>query len=175
MPEIIKLKHCAVLISILFCGGGFSVAHAGPQPSAVAEAIKLAADAGALPTLTRDNSLSGPDTNNNGVRDDIDGYINDLPDTPKQKSAMRQATRAIAATLTVDFDDESLQRVADKVSQSIRCLYAQYGQGRTDRAQLIEKLVLNTSNRSVAFDEYTAATASLVPVVAQAEPCEADQ
>ena len=59
--------------------------NAPAAPSSVREALlKMDAD-GTAPKLNRDADVAGPDVDGNGVRDDLDAYINSLPDTEPQK------------------------------------------------------------------------------------------
>ena len=73
----------------------------------MAEAIKAAEAAGNTPTLNRDATILGPDTDGNGVRDDIDAYIATLPDTAAQKSALKQKSSVLSKAMTVDLTNQT--------------------------------------------------------------------
>lgn len=86
-----KLTRAALLVlsmaGLYACGGGDgdtgqdSGITPPAAPSSVREALlKMDAD-GTAPKLNRDADVAGPDVDGNGVRDDLDAYINSLPDT----------------------------------------------------------------------------------------------
>ena len=58
-----------------------------PAPTAVTEQIAQLQKGGKLPKLDRSTDIKGPDTDNNGIRDDIDAWIVALPITDVQKRA----------------------------------------------------------------------------------------
>lgn len=90
MSKIVKTKMLVILIPLVIsaCGGsGSSAAQSNSvsqPPATILEAIKLANKNVAIPVLNRDFSVAGPDINLNGVRDDIDSYIDSLADSPPQ-------------------------------------------------------------------------------------------
>lgn len=97
------LTRAALLVlsmaGLYACGGGDgdtgqdSGITPSAAPSSVREALlKMDAD-GTAPKLNRDADVAGTDVDGNGVRDDLDAYINSLPDTEPQKKALRQGYR----------------------------------------------------------------------------------
>jgi len=64
---------------------------------------------GKLPKLDRTNTLTGIDANNNGIRDDIEAYIehNYIPEIRK---AARQEARSIQKTLLIPPGDRETAR-----------------------------------------------------------------
>lgn len=46
--------------------------------------------------VKNENEIAGPDINGNGVRDDLDDYVDSLPDTESQKRALRQGFRTLS-------------------------------------------------------------------------------
>src|SRR5262249_42712175 len=72
---------------------------------------------GQSPVLDRSASIAGPDSDNNGVRDDIDLYIGSLTDTPQQKSALRQEARALGQALLAGSETTSPAALQDVSTQ----------------------------------------------------------
>lgn len=101
----------------------------------------------------RSIQLAGSDMNGNGVRDDIDDYINQQPISERQKRAMTQYAQAIQAMLLVDLADDSAVRVVghDRLD-GMRCLTSRFtknGKNSADRiSKDIEELTVNTKTRA---------------------------
>ncbi len=152
-----------LVFPMMSCGGGTTT-----QPLSGSEVIQQLNDAekqGLLPQLNRDNTIEGPDTNHNGVRDDIEAYIESLPDTPEQKAALRQDARAMNAAMTVDVTDQkALEEVSLKIRKSVRCLgrkYTKHGVS-TKKGKEIEAFMVNTKERFIAYQKYNIARSGSV-------------
>lgn len=108
--------------------------------------------------LDRSTSLLGTDTDGNGVRDDIDAYINSLPDTSAQKAALRQAAAALNAALVVDLTDAvAVNAVSAKTSDAVSCVALVYGNAAWRHSKNILKYVVNTKERFTAYMKYNQA------------------
>jgi len=80
---------------------------------------------GVLPALDRSTSLAGPDTNVNGIRDDIDAYIAALPASDAVKKAARQVARVQQQSMLIDLNDRpALKALADASMASTVCMSA---------------------------------------------------
>jgi len=114
---------------------------------------------GVIPTLNRDATVSGIDANVNGVRDDIDQYINSLPDTTPQKTALTQSAAALGIALTVNTTDPiALNAAATKVMNSTICLYSVYSTDlASQKGRDIEKFMVNTRTRLAAYEVFNTA------------------
>lgn len=178
----INLKHAiafSVIIFISACGGAGGGNQAAAQMTSptttngVANAILAAESSGKLPVLNRDNTLLGVDADGNGVRDDIDAYINALPDTPEQKKALRQSYKSTVAALTVDINDKA---AVDKVSQmetdAIHCSYLVYGIDFDHDLDRINKRTLNTRARYLTYFKYNSALNGSVATLPTEDTCE---
>lgn len=68
--------------------------------------------------LDRTNTLLGTDSNNNGIRDDIDAYIAKKYTDPAQKKAVENMAKAMQKSLTVGMiaDEETRRLEAKKLS-----------------------------------------------------------
>lgn len=152
----------SILLMVMFltaCGssGGASSAAsntATTQPS-VTNAVVAAQASGAIPVLDRSTSLLGTDADGNGVRDDIDAYINSLPDTSAQKAALRQTAAALNAALAVDLTNAvSVNAVSVKTANAAGCNQVVYGDFAWQQTKLILKYVVNTKERFDAYMKY---------------------
>ncbi len=152
-----------LVFPMVSCGGGTTT-----QPLSGSEVIQQLNDAenqGLLPKLNRDNTITGPDFNHNGVRDDIEAYIESLPDTQEQKAALRQDARAINAAMTVDLTDKNaLEEVSLKINRSVRCLHRKYrGNGiASKKGKEMEAFMVNTKERFIAYQKYNMARSGSV-------------
>ncbi len=129
---------------------------------------------GKLPKLDRSVSIVGPDANSNGVRDDIEAYIDTLVLTAAQKRAAMQDARALQKTLTVDLTDKTaLQGVGDGLMASTKCLGENFtSPSRSQLSQRIESITANTRERSKRYMDYNAARSGSVTSYPTVDTCE---
>jgi hypothetical protein len=131
---------------------------------------------GKLPNLDRSSSIAGPDANNNGVRDDIEGYIASLPITPVQKAGAMQAARAQQQTLTVDLTDaEALNRIGSLGARATNCVpdtfLPKYDDGFT-LLKKIEAMTANTRERAQQYLAYNRARSGSVTSLPSGDTCD---
>jgi hypothetical protein len=124
----------------------------GSGPVSLDEMMK----ASGMPPLDESPGLMGPDTNGNGVRDDIEAWINSLPHTAEQKKALMQFTAALQQNLLHSGNAEEA-RVSDAVTSTAQsCLYKRFDRtlvdGLTGR---IESYVANTMERALAYARFS--------------------
>ncbi len=104
---------------------------------------------GELPTLDRSDDVVGPDTNNNGIRDDIEKYIEITYQEPKQRTAAMQAAKAIQMGMVVDITDkDAIRRAHVAIGEAINCTFIHF----TDFGGATR------NNPSIMFDEIEAMT-----------------
>lgn len=160
-----------MLASTLFltgCNGGSSAAAAaagstatapptGPTP---AQQLAQLENEGKLPKLDRSDSVAGPDSDGNGVRDDIDAYLRQrFPDAP-QRAAATQAAKALqSAVLTAGNDPEASRNVSKKLSDSMHCLFLRFDGLEAPNspgavANELEAITSNTKARLLAYLAY---------------------
>lgn len=144
------------------CSGVAAQGHNPNQrkaPTTIAEALKRGEESGVLPKLDRSASIAGPDADGNGVRDDLDAYIDSLPDTSEQKKALRQGAKAMAAAMTANISDaDSVREAARKISDSVGCFYLKYETVTArNRSREIEKYSVNTKERLIAYSKFNSA------------------
>ena len=168
--------YVLVCASMVACGGGSngSTAPVVPAtPTTVAGAILAAEATQKTPSLNRDGSLGGPDSDGNGVRDDIDAYISSLSDTPDQKSALRQKSAVLTKTLTVDITNQSaLLEVSRQIGAAAACNHARYEPGIAGKKGAeIEKFTINTKPRFDAYMAFSKALGGTTFVLPQGDGC----
>lgn len=132
-----------------------------PPAPTLAEQIKTLEDTGAYPKLDRSTDIKGPDTNNNGVRDDIDTWIAAQPITDVQKRAATQKAVVLQKKLLVDLNDKAaLQAVGDESMLSTACLGDAYNPNRDESYKIsskIEAMTANTKERAMRYIQYNKA------------------
>ena len=126
----------------------------------------------AIPKLDRGPSLEGADANGNGVRDDVDHFIErNYPSRPQQTAA-RQLAANLQETLTVDKQDRvALRAVSIAGIRAVHCVYLRFvGSNDGKRAGAVvyelEAITANTRARLKAYLAYNKAmdgTASSLP------------
>lgn len=162
------------LVQISSTSGNKSVIATFSKIGSIAEAIKASEANGSAPVLNRDDTVTGPDTDNNGVRDDIDTYINSLPDTDPQKAAMRQSSAALNAVMTVDTTSKAaVEAIKSKIPNAVSCLYERYDETTAHKKVLeMEKLMVNTKIRFQAYEKYNTALSGSTFSMPQGDGCE---
>jgi len=144
-------------------GGGGSSGGQSPKPESanLPQQIQKLEASGQLPRLDRSSEIRGPDADNNGIRDDIDGWIAAQPITETQKKAARQMARVQQAKILVDLNDKAaLQVLGDRSMAGVVCLgdvfMPDYQRGYDLRGQL-EAMMANTKQRAKQYLAYNRA------------------
>jgi hypothetical protein len=130
---------------------------------------------GVLPKLDRSSSIAGPDTNANGVRDDIEAIINALSLTAEQKKAAMQKAGVLQQTLVVNLNDPAaVQRVGDALMASTKCLgeYFTAPGSRSEMSQRIESMTANTRERVTRYMGFNSASSGSVTRYPDGDTCE---
>jgi len=166
MKQFWKWEWPALLVVVAMvaaCGGDSkgkaSVAGGTPAPVNFGEAFTRLENAGKLPILDRSDSLAGPDINANGVRDDIDRYIDSKPDTQPQKNSLKALSRSLSRAMTVDTKDpNALRDVANSINLAVTCMHRTYPSSiASPKGDEIEKLTANTRARYSAYMKFNSA------------------
>lgn len=92
--------------------------------------------------LENDSTVAGVDTNENGIRDDVELKIFHTYSNPKDRAAALQYAKAEQMYLTKVYNQETWKAVAEEDSRAHLCLM----QTKVDR-KIIENLVFNTQLR----------------------------
>lgn len=129
----------------------------------------------ATPT-SPEESLKGPDTNNNGIRDDIDAYIANRDYTAGQKKAVEQFARGIQEAVIVDRNDRAqVRKIVLSDARAINCLGnfdSQHPQFTHETLQTYQKLTVNTQDRARAYLAYSHALSGSSWTLPQGDTCE---
>ena len=163
------------------CGGSDKSASpgapstSGPTPTPAAQLQALEAS-GELPKLDRSSSIKGPDTDNNGIRDDIDAWIAAQPITEAQKKAAQQMAKVQQAKLLVDLSNEAaLQSLGDQSMRAVSCIVdsfePEFQKGSEMRGQL-ESMMANTKERAKQYIAYNRARSGSVTELPSGNTCE---
>ena len=142
----------------------------------IAETLTALEASGALPTLDRSVSIEGPDTDSDGVRDDIENYIASLPDTTLQKASLRQAARTLTQAMRMGMghpDTDELERMTERLADAVNCIWETYGpDAATDKVQDMTKITVNTPERFEADTEFNNMVRGLVVYIPEGDTCD---
>jgi hypothetical protein len=98
-------------------------------------------------------TLEGIDSNNDGVRDDVERYIAlTVTDSARHREALRAVARVIQRELLAQTKEEAIQLAIEGV-RSIECL-SYLGVRKQDRWKEVMALMLNTHARLLAMDAH---------------------
>jgi hypothetical protein len=153
-----------------------------PQASAsssialtVAQKVNQLEENGTLPKLDRGNNIKGPDTNNNGIRDDIDAYIAQLAISNEEKKAALQQAKAMQEVLLVDLTNTVAMRTLDaKLERAAQCIetkFKDFEQGMA-MGRKIEAITANTQERSMQYIKYNNALSGTVSKLLTGNTCD---
>lgn len=144
---------------------------------AVVEPIVMLEASGELRPHQRNVGLAGIDADNNGIRDDVDDYINakDLP--AGQKEALAQHARALQASLLVDLANESAVHVSlTAIARGVSCIWRRLGRDSAAGVVTeIKKVTMNTRDRVVAYGRLAGALNGTVISRPSGDTCETNK
>lgn len=156
-------------------GGGDSPPATTTPPSTTKATIFALESSGKLPTLDRSASIAGPDSNTNGVRDDVDAYIARQGYTAPQLKAVQQTAKALADILLVDISNQDSLRTSDlSLQKSINCVFSKFSDSSQSAVVIknIEKINANTKARAEGYIKYQIAMNGKVLASPQGDTCE---
>ena len=139
-----------------------------PTTQSVPDTLRNLQASGALPTLDLSITVSGPDSNNNGVRDDLDKFIAALPDSATQQKALTQFAQAVQTMMTVDLTNPSAVTAASLANnRAVSCIWQSYPSGQHKKVVLMQEISVNTFVRLKAYEKYNAArNGAVIPSLA---------
>ena len=105
-------------------------------------------------------SLSGTDIDNNGVRDDVDKYIDSKPDTKIQKQSLKMVSRAMTLAMTsaepTPPNSAALTNATNALNMGISCIWEHYPPNIAHKmSQDVRKITINTKNREKAYRRHS--------------------
>ncbi|MGI4777882.1 MAG: hypothetical protein ACRYGA_07130 [Janthinobacterium lividum] len=125
--------------------------------------------------VDRSKDIAGPDANANGVRDDIESWINAQPIDERQRKSLMQEARVTQRTLVVNLKDEAaLQKTGEGFAASAKCggdsfpIYSMFSR----LADKIEALTANTKERAARYMQYNAARSGSSTTHPSGDACE---
>lgn len=172
-------SHMAAWVLALLmtgCGGGGAAGGADSSRTPQEEIARLEAS-GEPPVLEREPTLGGIDANTNGVRDDIERYIEKKYTEPAQRKAAMQTARAFQQMLVVNKEDSAeLDRISANSFRAIACLDDTFvGPDSSNSASVLDEvraITTNTKNRLKAYLAYNKARSGSVSRLPEGNTCE---
>ncbi|WP_133154222.1 MULTISPECIES: hypothetical protein [Vibrio] len=131
-----------------------------------------------LPSLEREPTLVGVDNDDNGIRDDIERYIDNNYLELDQKQAAGQYAKALQHTLVVDLTDINAVKSANrKLSEADHCIYSRFdgSNNSTQPAQVsqeLESITTNTKERLLAYLAFARALDGTSWSIPKGDTCE---
>lgn len=159
------------------CGGGSDASAAGSSMTPWREFARIEVR-GKLSNQERRASWGESDVNNNGVRDDIERYIEKTHVRPAQRRAAMQTALALQKTLEVDTDDAfAMESVSRDGMRAVNCRGAVFlgveGLKEAFRmSQELEVLTTNTPQRLKAYRAYNDAVSGTVSQLPAGDTCD---
>ena len=152
--------------------------HSPPDdaPRTAEELVEQLEDEGALPALDRTDSVGGIDADDDGIRDDVEAYI----DThfPPLVAPARQLAAALQSSLLVDrAGAEALGAVAVEIARAVDCVqrsgrFVENMQDDPDVIDDLQSITANTKRRMLRYVAFNAALAGTLSFPLQGEVCD---
>lgn len=147
-------------------------------PSNGASIIAGLENSGDIPKLERTNTLAGIDNNKNGIRDDIDTYIQKNYSQLEQRKAVEQFAKAMQLTLLTDLTDTvNLKKAGIQSGKAIDCIFIKFKMNSIDKnpsivSSEIQSITTNTKSRLLAYLAYAKGLDGTVFTLSNGDICE---
>ncbi len=134
-----------------------------------------------LPNLEREPTLVGvdnDDNDDNGIRDDIERYIDNNYIELDQKQAVEQYVKALQQTLIIDLTDINAVKSANrKLSEADHCIYSRFDGSNNSKqpaqvSQELESITTNTKERLLAYLAFARALDGTSWSIPKGDTCE---
>lgn len=167
-------KASALLVLFTQCPDSGQQKPLPQQPPTAKEAITQLEAQGELPVLDRTDSVPGVDADGDGLRDDIDLYIDGTSYDDSQKLVLKKFSAAMTAAMTASASgDAALRAATDKINVAVKCIYKKFPDEAADSVLLeIKKITVNTRSRYDAYMQYNSAVAGSVITLPKNPNCE---
>jgi len=130
-------------------------------------------DRGVIPRLDTGTTVEGTDADDNGIRDDIEAFIDFLPITETQKDASLSYARSFQQELLVDLDDEvEINLTIQNTMEAMKCLQSRSPERWQDLVDAISNVSLNTEERITRYLTYSEAVSRSVIRLPSGNTCE---
>lgn len=131
---------------------------------------------GKLILLDRTTDITGMDLDKNGVRDDIDRWVQSQPFSTDQKKAATQLAVAIQSSLVVDIsNDIALRAVQTASREAVTCIFARFPtDAQPNPSKVIhslQKYTVNTRERVMVYLAYNHALNGSVNKIPPGDNC----
>lgn len=181
-----KREHCTkggrfmTKIILFFLSCLFLVACSGngagvpAKPSTPAQAIAILEKSGVLLKLDRTKSVAGTVTNKNGIRDDINAWIDSKPVSVPQKKALVQHAQALQISITADPTDPSVvKNTGVIIVRSVNCIFSRFSTAQAIKiAADLKKNTFNTKERFLAISKMSEAANGSVLHMPDGDTCD---
>lgn len=153
----------ALLMSLVGCGDSGNFGTKALTAKTPREEIEVQDASGSIPRLERTNTIVGIDANSNGVRDDVEAFINSNYTITAQRAAAMQYAKGMQAALSVDTKNIiQVKEVKKRLSSATSCIYAKFAvtTGAKHPAEVnaeLRELTTNTKQRLLAYLAYSKA------------------
>ena len=115
--------------------------------------------------LDRSDDLLGTDSNQNGVRDDIEAIISKLDLTEPERKATLQSARSFQRILKINLNNQDdLRKSREIISRSVECSLNKFKDEEKENkmSQLIQNLTFNTKKRALFYIKFNKAQSGSV-------------
>lgn len=123
-------------------------------------------------------TLEGVDSDGDGIRDDVQRYIQlTHPDAPATRAGLSQYARGLQTALLVASNREESRRVAEDLDRADECLESFTGFAAYDFTDDLLIETLNTEARSrayISFDHNLGGTITRIPIIPDPATCTFD-
>jgi hypothetical protein len=165
----------------------FDVKHKKPRPKPCNEVVipnntaSVVAEletSGAIPKLERTNTLAGIDNNKNGIRDDIDTYIQKNYSQLEQRKAVEQLAKAMQLKILADASDPiNARKISIQGHKALNCIFLKFERNSADKNSsiVLEEIVsitTNTKPRLLAYLAYNKALDGMAFTLQEGDTCE---
>lgn len=165
------LTVCAIL-TLSGCGGPDKPTPINSTVNVIDKVIKK----GVLPELDISDDIAGLDADNNGIRDDIDIYINSLPITLSKKKLLSEHARHVQLSITVEPNTRANEEeFARNLVLSYICYIRAFDSSEKDDARdyrkNIQSFTANTYERAKRLHQYDLSRNGSVISLPPADAC----
>lgn len=175
-----KKKLIISLLSIFLltaCGDDSDEPAQNEPPLTSAQKITKMEQSGELPMLERTDTVEGVDTDQNGIRDDIDAYIKTTYPNEEQQKAVAQYARSLQASLLIDKDNKiAVKTAANEQAKAISCIFEKIPSEQSRiNGSIVEEMIgvtTNTKQRLLEFISLNKALDGTVTSVPSGDVCD---
>lgn len=125
----------------------------------------------------KSNTILGKDNNNNGIRDDVENYIDKTYSGVSQNKAAKQLARSMQSSLSIDTTDKTaVKRASYMSSRAITCVHDYFKDGDsiygTSIVDDIGLITMNTYQRYYAMNLFDSALDGSVISLPESDYCD---